>query len=201
MEIPITLPQNKLRSWDLDIPYTVDGNVTTVYLTEAIDAPVIYNELCYLLAKATKEETFILKLNTPGGIIDSAIMLVDALKNTKANTVASLSGTVASAGTMIALACTDMSIAPFTGFMIHNYSGGMVGKGHEMKAQQAFVDANLEELFTAVYLGFLSSDECKEVIDGKDLWMGAEEVSIRWTTKDAPQRAPKKRGRPKKVKA
>jgi len=38
--------------------------------------------------------------------------------------------------------------------MIHNYSGGMSGKGHEMKARQKFTDEHLNDAFKYFYKGF-----------------------------------------------
>jgi hypothetical protein len=64
--------------------------------------------------------------------------------------------------------------------MIHNYSGGMSGKGHEVKARQRFTDVHLNTAFASFYSGFLTNEEIDNVIDGVDLWMGAEEVSERW---------------------
>ena len=53
-------------------------------------------------------------------------------------------------------------------------------KGHEMKAHQEFVDKNLNNAFTDYYGGFLTIQEIENVIDGKDLWLGKEEVDRRW---------------------
>ena len=53
-------------------------------------------------------------------------------------------------------------------------------KGHEMKAHQEFVDKNLNNAFTDYYGGFLTQQEIENVIDGKDLWLGKEEVDRRW---------------------
>jgi len=196
MNIDFALPKEVTRIWDLDVPILVNKNITEVYLTDGIEEPSMYNELCYLLKNASKAETFHIHLNTPGGIIDSAFMIISAIKSSQANTVAHLSGTVASAGTVIALACDDLVVANHTSFMIHNYSGGMMGKGHEMKARQEFVDASLSEAFRDIYLGFLSGDEMQEVIDGKDMWMGKDEVLSRFKgtyhQKATSTKAPKK---------
>jgi ATP-dependent protease ClpP protease subunit len=132
-------------------------------------------------------------------------MTVNSIKNTAANTTARLSGTVASAGTIIALACKNVEVADHTAFMIHNYSGGLFGKGHELKAHQEFVDANLNKSFSSFYEGFLTPAEIKRVIDGKDYWMNKDEVLSRLDRKngyseEAILDLPKahRRGRPRK---
>ena len=194
--------------WSNYVPIISDKNHTTAYLTNTIEEPSEYNELCFRLKSASPAEIFTLVINTPGGILDSALMLVDAIKTSKAKVIAQISGTVASAGTIITLACDDVDVAPHTAFMIHNYSGGLVGKGHELKAHQEFVDANLNNSFTDLDKGFLTPSEIKKVIDGKDYWMNRDEVLERLsarstTTVDAlvetTNTVKPKRGRPAKV--
>lgn len=180
MNIEFDLPKGATRIWDLEVPIIANKNVTQVYITDSIDEPQVYNEFCYLLATASPAETFHIHLNTPGGMIDSAFMIIDAIRNTKAKTVAHLSGTVASAGTIIALSCDDLVVADHTSFMIHNYSGGMMGKGHEMKARQEFIDNSLQVAFKDIYSNFLSTKEMQDVINGKDMWMGKTEVLTRF---------------------
>lgn len=211
MEIHELIQPSKapLRIWDIYVPIVTSKNVSHVYITEPIDEPSYYNELCFLLDNATEQDTINIHINTPGGIIDSAVMIINSIKNSKANVVGYLTGTVASAGTMIALSCNSLKVANHTTFMIHNYSGGLRGKGHELKAQQAFVDASLEAFFKDIYGNFLSPKEIREVIDGKDMWINSEEVLARFngtflkaptarlTTDDQPTTKPR-RGRPKK---
>lgn len=194
--------------WSNYVPIISDKNHTTAYLTNTIEEPSEYNELCFRLKSASPAEIFTLVINTPGGILDSALMLVDAIKTSKAKVIAQISGTVASAGTIITLACDEVEVAPHTAFMIHNYSSGLVGKGHELKAHQEFVDANLNNSFTDLYKGFLTPSEIKKVIDGKDYWMNRDEVLERLsarstTTVDASvettDTVKPKRGRPAKA--
>ena len=186
--------------WNNEVPIiTHDNGDMEVYLTDTIQEPIVYNELCHKLRLAPASSTVTLHINTPGGIIDSAFMIIDAMKASKAHVHGALSGTVASAGTIISLACTTLSVADHTAFMIHNYSGAVVGKGNEMRAHQEFVDKNLNVAFTSFYSGFLTAKEIKEVIDGRDLWFNKDEVLDRWTSKATPPAASKTRGRPKKA--
>ncbi len=180
-----TLPEKPTRVWDLDVPIVIDGNTIHVYLTTSIDEPMMYNELCFLLENADEDTTVNLYLNTPGGIIDSAFMITNAIKKSKATVIGNLAGTVASAGTLIAMACNKLVVNPHVSFMIHNYSGGMAGKGHEMKARQKFTDDHLNEAFNYYYSGFLTEDEREKVIEGTDIWMTTPEVLERWENRVA----------------
>jgi ATP-dependent protease ClpP protease subunit len=176
------LPKEATRIWELPVPVVVDNKTKTIkaYLTGSIEEPQLYNELCYLLDTAEEDYTVYLHINTPGGVIDSAFMITNSIKNCKAKVIGHLSGTVASAGTLISMACHELEITDHLSFMIHNYSGGMAGKGHEMKARQKFTDDHLNEAFKTFYSGFLSEEEMDKVIEGTDLWMSSEEVTTRW---------------------
>lgn len=180
-----TLTDRPKSVWDQTVPIVKKGNHTDVYLCDNIAEPTFYDELCHTIHNAEEYETITIHLNTPGGIIDSAFMIIDAIEQSPAIVTAYLTGTVASAGTMIALACEQLIVADHTAFMIHNYSGGMMGKGHEMKARQEFMDASLNATFKTFYSGFLTDKEMTEVIDGKDMWMGKDDILERWFNRQA----------------
>ena len=181
-QLPDIFKTEKHSIWDNVTPIVeVPSNKTLdAYITSDIGEPTDYNELTYRIKTAPSYYTINLHINTPGGVIDGALFIIDAINRTPAKVTAFLTGTVASAGTIIALACDDVVASPHLSFMIHNYSGAIQGKGSEMKAHQEFVDKNLNNAFTDFYEGFLTQQEIENVIDGKDLWLGKEEVDRRW---------------------
>ena len=166
--------------WDNYVPVLTNGRHTDIYLTDNIEAPSEYNEACHILNNAYKGDTITLHINNGGGYVDSGFMLIDAIKASKAKVTAKLSGTVASIATIITLACDDIIVADYLQFMIHNYSGGASGKGHEMKDQLLFTDAELNKAFSEIYGGFLTPHEMELVIAGKDMWMGKDELIGRY---------------------
>lgn len=180
MQKKLTTVSRERSKWDEYVPIVKVGEHTDIYLTAAVEAPEEYNELCYILEHAYVSETITLHINNGGGYIDSGFMIIDALKRSKASTTAKLSGTVASAATIIALACDNVDIADHTAFMIHNYSGGVQGKGNEMKAQMDFTHAGLKSAFKVIYGGFLTEDEMEDVIADRDMWLTKKEVEKRW---------------------
>lgn len=183
-EVMFQLPKDITRIWELPVPIVntaKTNNKVKAYLTGTIEDPYEYNELCYLLDTASEDTTIDLYINTPGGVIDSAMMIAEAIKTSKANIVGHLSGTVASAGTIIAMMCDSLDVASHLSFMVHNYSGGMHGKGNEMRTRQQFVDNHLNTAFKDFYAGFLTDEEIEKVISDSDIWMGTEEVLERWS--------------------
>jgi len=175
---------NSNSEWDNFVPVVTDGIHYTAYLTENIGEPSQYNRLYHKLLSADEYNEFTLVISSPGGILDSAFMVADAIKSSPAKVTCKLIGTVASAATIIALVCDEIETTFNLAFMIHNYSSvGLSGKGHEIKAQQRFTDKELNKSFKKYYAGFLSNKEIEDVIDGKDIWLNAEEVNERWEKK------------------
>lgn len=184
MNINFDLPKDATRIWDLAVPIITNGDTIHAYITDEIMEPSNYNELTYMLATASQYHKFILHINTPGGIIDSAFHLIDAIKSSDAHVTAYLTGTVASAGTIITLACDDVVVSDNTSWMSHNYSGGLQGKGHELKAWQEFTDKALNKSFREIHKGFFTDEEITQLIDGKDFWLGKEDILARWELKN-----------------
>jgi len=179
--------KKKKDTWDNYVPIASVDNVYNIYLSSDIASPDEYDEMCFLLDTLTDSHYVDLHINTPGGSIDSAFKIVDAIRRCSARTTARLTGTVASAGTIIALSCNDMVVADHTHFMIHNYSTGAQGKGHELMEYINFNDRTLQKTFKDIYKGFLTDEEIESVIRGKDLWLDSDEVKARRSHMKAPK--------------
>jgi ATP-dependent protease ClpP protease subunit len=123
----IEFPRDKFTVWDNPVPIIKTDDSIEAYITDTIEEPALYNELCHTIRTAPASTTITLNINTPGGVIDSALMIIDAINSSAATTVAKLTGTVASAGTIIALACNKVITSNHLTFMIHNYSGSLAG--------------------------------------------------------------------------
>jgi len=182
-ELFLQQPAAKTSIWDDYVPILQNGRHTDIYLTGQIEEPSEYNRVCHILNHSYAGDTVTLHINNGGGYVDSGFMIIEAITNSKATVTAKLSGTVASVSTIITLSCAEIEIANYIQFMVHNYSGGASGKGHEVKAQVDFTDKELNSAFTEIYGGFLTPHEMELVIAGKDIWMGKEELKARWTAR------------------
>lgn len=155
-----------------------------VYLFGEIIDPANYAKLVHLLSTAKSYEVFNIHLNTPGGMMDSGITIRNAISASNAKTVAKLSGTVASAGTMIALSCDEIEVTSNLAFMCHEVSiSNMAGKFSDIKNTQNFYEKSFSRMSNDIYSGFLSDDEISEMHSGKELWMDEKEVLERWYAK------------------
>jgi len=166
--------------FDKDVPIVVDGTNIHCYISGDIEEPNLYNELCFVLDTVEDDMGVVLHISTLGGHLDSAFKIVASLQSCKAPVKAVLTGTVASAGTIIALKCDYLEVKPYTSFMIHNYSSGISGKGNEMVDYLNFTDKTLKRTFKEIYGGFLTDREISSVIKGKDMWLDKDAVDKRW---------------------
>ena len=181
-ELATELPKKTESIWEDHIPIVKNGREIDAYIMAEIVNPIEYNELCHLLRNATSKETIRLHINTPGGRLDSATMIIDAIAASDAYVIGVLSGNVSSAGTMIALACDELECSSYLEFMIHYFSGGTGGKGNEIKAHSNFIDKHMPMIFKKMYAGFLTNKEIEDMIEGKDIWLNGDEVLERFET-------------------
>jgi len=179
IEIPKMKNEHE-RVWDRQVPIIkVNSELYRVYMLDEIGTPEEYGELVELLNDLDETVTIEWFLNSPGGVLSSATMILDAMFRCRAKIVGKLSGMVASAATMLTLAFDEVEIAPYIEFLVHNYSGGLQGKGNELKLQQEFVNKETAKLFKEVYKGFLTPAEIKRIMNDQDIWMNKEDIEKR----------------------
>ena len=184
-EFQIAIDQKQKHSvWDNHVPIVTNGRVSTVYLTDYIENPSLYNEFCTLLKNAYDGDTIYLEINNGGGNANSAFMIIAAMRESKAHIVGRLSGMVASAATIISMNCDELEVAPYTQFMIHNYFHGAQGTGNQVKEYVNFTDDEFTKAVKEIYAGFITPEEMALVSkNDKELWYGADETMERWANK------------------
>lgn len=150
-----------------------------VFLFTDIKDPSHYVDLMLLLTDSeTRHVDFY--INTLGGVSDTAEMLYHSIKNSTATTTAYLSGTVASAGTIIGLACGDVFINDTTVFMVHDQEmDNLSGKAIDLMTYQVFTHKRSQELFNTVYGSILTPQEIASTLKGQQLWFTGKEINER----------------------
>ena len=91
------------------LEFTCSEMVSTKYefhLDQDILEPSYYRPLITVLNNASENDMVVLNINSGGGMLDSAISVIEALKNTRAQTLACLVGRCYSAATPLSL-CFD----------------------------------------------------------------------------------------------
>jgi|694.fasta_scaffold01931_12 ATP-dependent protease ClpP protease subunit len=167
--------------WEDYTPIIHKGNTYDVYLTDNIASPAEYNQLVHLLNSLESYHQVNMFINNGGGAVDSAFMIRECMLRCPATINAHLSGTVASAATIIALASDNLYTSPFLSFMAHNYYHGVQGTGNQVKDYVDFTDRELKRAFKSIYNHFLTPEEIQLVTErDKEVWLNDLEVMERW---------------------
>lgn len=165
------------------LPYSVSSithNKFEFNLDEDIKEPSYYRNLIEVLNNATEQDLVVLNINSGGGHLDSAISIIDALKNTRANTLAWISGSCYSAASLIALNCQNLEVGEFATLMCHNSQYGLGGYTTDIKDRAVFEHKMISKIMHSVYDSFLSKEEIEAVLANKTIWMDADEISERF---------------------
>jgi len=153
------------------------------YISGEIENPSKYSNWFNQIRHCPPTDIVKFYINSEGGSLMTAIQFMRVIRECKAPVVASVEGACMSAATMIFLMADSYEISPHSIFMFHDYSGGTIGKGGEMVDQLHHERKWSERFLTEVYKSFLTPSEIKSILDGKDIWMNAEEVVSRLQTK------------------
>lgn len=156
---------------------TLQLNVHHFYLFGEIEDDINkYSDLLNILKTANEEDTIVIYINSEGGSLRMAIQIVNSMMTSRATVVTSLDGEACSAATMIFLAGREYVINPNCSFMIHNYSGGFFGKGHEIRTRVDHLNGYVEKMMRSFYEKILTEEEIEDVVDGRDIWMDSDEL-------------------------
>jgi len=149
------------------------------YISSEIVEPREYTEMIHVIRSSGPDSVIHIHLNTPGGHLDTGVQLINAMQSTEAHVVCSLEGSVASCGTLIFLAGDEFIVHDDSLMMLHNYSGGVFGKGHEQIAALNAQSDWVERIMKRLYIPFLCDEEFERLKAGEDLWFQADDVRVR----------------------
>lgn len=165
----------------------IRGEVAAVdyhfYINGMIEEAEDYLELIDTLFRAKGTETIYIHLNTPGGSLTTTMQILNAMRASEATVVTIADGEVASAGSLILFTGQHVGVHDFSYVMMHDGSSGNVGKFNENVKAAMFNSQLLRKIYEEVYSPFFSKEEINAVLDGKDMWLTAEEVTERLAKK------------------
>lgn len=161
------------------LPFTLTTMTQNKYefnLDEEITVPSYYRNLIEVLNNATEQDLVVLNINSDGGMLDSAISIIDALRNTRATTLAWISGSAYSAASLIALSCQNIEVGEFASMMCHNSQYGTGGYTTDIKDRALFEHKMTSKIMNSVYRHFLSQEEIDAILANKTIWLHSEEI-------------------------
>jgi ATP-dependent protease ClpP protease subunit len=158
-------------------------NIFHLWLIDEIGDARCFLKWFDILQSAGEDDLVVIHINCFGGDLFTAIQIVTQIKLCQAQVVCQIESACASAATMVALACDGLICYPHGYMMIHTSSGCSFGKQSDIKKEEEFYNPWLENFFNEIYKHFLTKKEIQEVLDGKDIWLHADEVVERFRKK------------------
>jgi ATP-dependent protease ClpP protease subunit len=138
----------------------------------------VFNEL-----KSAKENDVLeFMIDSGGGFVNEGMQFYNIMQEKfNRRTVAYLDNKGYSMGAMLFSMADKRVVYPYSDLMYHNYAGGAVGKGGEIKARLEHTSQKLEAFFHDIIVkqNFLTEDEYQQMLVGQDYWMGTKELCKR----------------------
>lgn len=150
-----------------------------IYINNNISRPHEYVDLLHILLFASEDDEIHIHINSGGGYCSTTTQITNAMASCKAHIICHAEGIVASCATWIFLAGHSFIIEDDIEFMCHYYSGGIIGKGNEIEDNANFSKKYWHKKFNTIYKGFLTDEEIKQLIDGKDFYFNEKQVAKR----------------------
>ena len=150
-----------------------------VFLDGPIGDPSEYRELISLLFNAGEGDTINIIINSEGGQLDTAMAIIEGLKNTAAHVTAVLVGACHSAASIISMYCDEVVVLESAYSMVHTASFGSAGTAGNVKSHTEFIAKQVDKILAETYEGFLSKDELSKVRSGVEMWFDAAEIKKR----------------------
>lgn len=169
----------------------VTSNEMEVYLDEPIRGLPYYRGLIHYMHCMQPEDSLIIWMDTPGGQLDSALAIIDAMETTEGAVQVIVTGEAASAGSLIALSAPNLVIGAKARFMLHSasYSVGY-GKQGDIESRVENSKQLLKSVIEDGYKDFLEQSEIDLMIIGKDYYMDSAEVLRRLEARDVARAKP-----------
>lgn len=159
------------------------------YLVGTIKDPEHYVQWFEIMRNAKENDLVYIHINSPGGNLWTTLQMIRAMGECAGTLVVSVEGMCLSAATMIFLNAPKTEISAHSMFMIHNYSGMVMGKGGEIADQVKATTEWSAALMNDIYRDFLTKEEIDSVLNSnKDLWLTGQEVITRMQKKYALRR-------------
>lgn len=142
-------------------------------------APLVHSIVEYnLMPKELQPERITLVINSPGGYIDSCLMLIDAMKTSSIPVDTFAMGLAASCGVMTLMAGAHRRASATAQIMSHQYAAKSAGKEHELFGRMKSFEHTsqwMEEHYMKC-TGLTLKKIRKHLLRPTDVWLSAAEA-------------------------
>ena len=151
-------------------------NRVTVYLDQPILDLAHYRQVTNFLYNMEEHDQCNIIINSPGGDLDTAKELVQAILNAKGDVVCTVTGRCHSAASYIALSVPQVVITPNAYMLCHAATHGSYGKQQEVHSRIVYEQEQIIKDLWSAYEGFLTEEEFELMLLGKDYWFDYDEI-------------------------
>ena len=160
----------------LVIKQNADSKTVDFYLTGEVSWVSEYIDFLRAIDDCKSGDQIQIHINNYGGYIDTALNIYDALVKSEADVLIFIEGACASAASIIMLAGNGWEVLPHAYVMVHSWSGSYGGKWHEIKSKLKYDEEVFNKQFCEIYKKFMTDEEIKQCLDGKDFYFDSEET-------------------------
>lgn len=157
----------------------------TLYLTGPIGSPSNYMDHFSALKMANEGDVVVFHINTPGGDLGTATMMIEHIKACPARVIGVIGIECASAGSAIMLAMDEIRVSELSTVLIHNFSYSVGGSASSVYNHADFNVRLNERWIRATYGDFLPEDKILRVLDGVDVLLDSDQIIEYWNNRDA----------------
>ncbi len=161
---------------------TPKHKIYTVYIEGFRELKRGLHKVFHELRSASKNDILELRISSGGGLVNEGQQFYNLIEEKfHDRSVAFLDNHGYSMGALLFCMADKRVIYPYSDLMFHNYSGGTLGKGGEMKSRIKHKDKILTSFFKKIIQdkNFLTKEEFKKMLIGQDYWMDAKEMCKR----------------------
>ncbi len=137
-----------------------------------------YKELISAFKDAQEGDSIELKINCSGGDSAVGMMIVQAMRSSRAITVCNVVYPTHSMGSLIAIAGDYLVMQKHSLLMFHTYSCMTGGKSSDMIKDVFYMDASLRGMSDEICTPFLSKSELRRINNGEDFYVTADDSSL-----------------------
>lgn len=151
----------------------------TIRVDRDIEDPSLFQEELATIRQSKEGDVVHLLINSGGGRLDTAKAFLNSMAQSQAHIITEIEGEACSAATLIFLAGDEYRVTDDATMMIHTSTYGYVAKENNVRQYVEHQAKATDRLIKKYYRHFMSEDEISEVLNGKDLWMDADEIMER----------------------
>lgn len=154
-------------------------NCYDIYIDEEIKDIPYYRQALQIIRGAAEGDLIRIHISSPGGNLNSAVVLRNAILDCQADVVAIIEAEAYSAASLLALSCPSIEVKPYATMMCHSASFGSAGSVQNVRDHVEFTGRHAESIMEEVYNKFLTPEEFQELKKGCELWFDYKQINER----------------------